>query len=312
MIVRGGVIVAVLLLSATPVRSAAQGSGVSRAGILLTLPTDTRSLGLAHASSATARDEWATFHSPAQLATVRRASAGLATEGYLAGTQLSAASVALPVGRGTMGIAATLLDYGTIPEIVSTSPGGEGIETGRTHSAQDYALVVAYGFDLSGAPGRSLRIGLAAEYVSTRIADLSGSGAALSAGVAGSLRGGWDFAAAVQHLGSDVAVGATRGSLPTTARISVAAPARQVGQVSIRPMIEGRTVRGSGSAAALAAEATWIASRGTTLAFRSGYTVRTGAAEDRWPVSVGMGVALGAFVLDYAIERFPTDRKSVV
>lgn len=298
----GGVGAILCLAIVMPLQASAQDGDASRAGLPLVLPTDTRALGLANAAAASTANEWATFTAPSQLAVVRRATAGLATEGYLASTRLSAAAVAMPLSRGAVGIGVTVLDYGSIQEVAASIPGTDGIETGRQYSAQDNAIVVGYGVSLSGR----VRAGAAAEFLSTRIADLSGSGLAFSFGFSGSPAPGWDLAGSVQHLGADVAIGATRGALPTTVRFAASAPSRQVGQLAVRPMIEVRRVRGAGNAAAVAAEAVWDGNRGVVLVVRGGYTLRSGTRNDHAPESIGVGATLGSLTLDYALERFPT------
>ncbi len=293
---------AIPVLAAAAAPSGAQGGAGSRAGVVLTLPTDARALGAGDASAAASRDAWAIFQSPAQLARVRTAAFGIAAERYLAGTTLTAGAVSVPLGDGTLGIGATLLDYGTIAEIASTIPGTDGVETGREYSAQDNALMVAY----ARTAAERWRLGGAVELVNANVADLSGRGVAVSAGAATTTAGGWDFAAAVQHIGPAITIGATSGALPATGRFAVAAPARAIGEFTLRPMVEARSIRGAGHALAMAAEATWNQGRGASLVLRGAYTLRTGATEDRWPVSLGAGVVLGSVSVDYAIERFPT------
>lgn len=300
-------IIATIALIATAGSLRGQGS---RAGILLTLPTSTRALGLGDAAAAALSDEWSLFASPAQLARATRFSAGLASEAYLASTQLSAVAVAIPLGRGTLGIGATLLDYGTVKEIVASASGLDGIETGRTVSASDDAVEIGYAItlpalhDLYGGDAlRRVRAGVVVELVRTRIADLSAGGVAASVGLAWTSRAGWDVAAAAQHLGSAVALGATRGSLPETFRAAVAAPAMHVRQATIRPMAEVRTVRGGVASGTGAAELSWPGIRGAEFVARAGYTVR-GSGDDHWPLSLGGGVVMGRFTVDYAMERF--------
>ena len=277
---------------------AAQGS---RAGILLTLPTSTRALGLGDAAAAAVSDEWALFSSPAQLARANRFSAGLASEAYLAATQLSAVAVAIPLWRGTLGVGATLLDYGSVKEIVASVSGLDGIETGRTVSAQDDAVAVGFGMPIPWAWG--LRGGVAVEMLRTRVADLSASGVAASFGVAWTAQSGWDVAAAVQHVGDAIALGATSGPLPLVLRGAVAAPAMHFGSATARPMAELRSVRGGVVSGTGAAEASWPGVRGAEFVARAAYTVR-GSGDDHWPLSLGAGVVMGRFTVDYAMERF--------
>ena len=122
-----------MLTALTAAPLAAQGT---RAAVLLTLPTSTRALGLGDASGAAVADEWALFLAPAQLARTGALSVGVASESYLASTQLSAIALAFPAWHGTIGIGATMLDYGSVREIAAQLPGLDGVETGRTVSAQ--------------------------------------------------------------------------------------------------------------------------------------------------------------------------------
>lgn len=273
----------------------------TRSGVLLTLPTSTRALGLGDASGSVTADEWATFLAPAQLARARSFSAGMASEAYLASTQLSAVALAIPAWRGTIGIGATMLDYGSVREIASALPGLDGVETGRTVSAQDNAIVLGYGRAIPKL--RGVRAGASVEWVQTRVVDLSGQGTALAAGLGWTSRSGWDVTASVQHVGGAITVGATRGVLPQTFRAGVAAPDVHVRSARLRPMIEVRDVRGAGSSSTLAGELTWPGIRGAEFTVRSGYTARY-SGDDRAPLSLGAGVGLGRFSLDYALERF--------
>ncbi len=282
----------------------AQEFNGSRSGVILTLPTSPRSLGLADASAAVSGDAWALFTSPAQLARAGTLQVALASEAYLASTQLSAIALALPAFGGTLGVGATLLDYGTIREIASSVPGAEGVETGRTWAAQDNAVVVGYARALGST--RAVRVGATVSALHSQIADLSASGVAGSFGAAWSGGSGWHVGGALQHIGPAITLGATSGELPLLARIAVGAPTRTVRGFDVRPMAELRFVRGGGEAVAVAAEATWRSEGGRSLAFRGGYTLRSDDGDDRSPVSFGIGTGIGSIELDYAIERFET------
>ncbi len=293
---------AALLCIAAPLD--AQESAGSRGGVILTLPTSPRALGLADASAAVAADAWALFTAPAQLARAGALQLALASEAYLASTQLSAIALALPAFGGTLGVGATLLDYGTIREIASSIPGADGVETGRTWAAQDNAVVIGYA--RAFGPTRSVRVGATVAALHTQLADLAASGVAGSLGAAWSGAAGWHVSGALQHAGPAITLGATSGDLPLLARIAVGAPVRTIRGFEVRPMAEARFVRGGGEAVAAAAEATWRGAGGRLLAFRGGYTLRSDDRDDRWPVSFGIGAGLGPVELDYAIERFET------
>lgn len=287
---------ALALLAGT---AAAQGS--ARGALVLALPTSPRALALADASGAASPDAWALFTAPAAMASLRGLGVAVASEAYLVSTQLSAGVITVPLTGGTFGVGATLLDYGTIQEIASTIPGADGTETGRTYRAQDNAVVLGYARALSAA---AVRVGATMEFVSTRVAELAASGVAASAAVAWSPRVGWDVGASIQHAGPAISLGATRGALPLTLRLSAAAPAWHVRGFAVRPLLEGRTVRGGSNALAGAAEADWRRGDGAGLALRAGYVLRADANDDRWPFAGGVGVSLGAWSLDYAVERF--------
>jgi hypothetical protein len=279
-----------------------QASG-SRGGVILALPTSPRALGLADASAGALADAWSVFNAPARLPSLRSVAAAVASEAYLVSTQLSAAAFTVPVGAGALGIGATLLDYGSIPEIASPAPGIDGVETGRTVSAQDQAIVLSYGVPVSWVEGMS--VGASAAVVNSRVADLSGTGGAASLGMAWASRNGWDVALGVQHLGPALELGATSGPLPLTARAAIAAPARQLGSVFFRPLGEFRAERDGGATIAAATEGEWATASGAALQVRGGYRVRIGNdRDDRWPVSLGVGLVLGSWAIDYAPQRF--------
>lgn len=293
-----GALRAVALMLALVAGARGAAAQAARGGLVLALPTSARALGLAGASDAAGPREWAVFTAPAELAG-EPPSAGVATEGYLASTRLSAAAVAIPAFGGTLGIGATLLDYGSVDEIASSIPGVDGSATGRTYAAQDNAVVIGY----ARRVGR-LRVGASAELVSTRVADLTGNAVAVSASAGWTMRPGWNVVAGVAHAGADVALGATRGALPLTASVSAASPALHAWGWSLRPMLDVRDVREAGASVAGAMEAAWTrGERG--LAVRAGYTWRD-YADDHWPVSLGFGATLGPLGFDYAVERFPT------
>lgn len=307
MIIRARIIplIAGMLAAGGSQLSAQSGeSAPTRGGIILALPTSPRALGLVDASAAGTTDAWATFAAPAQLGRHRAFSVGLASESYLVSTQLSAGAVTVPLARGTLGIGVSLLDYGSIDEIASNDPGIDGTETGRRYSAQDHAIVVAYGLPVAWIEG--MTIGAAAEFVTSRIADISGSGFAISAGLGWASRNGWEVTAAVQHLGPQIEVGASSGALPAIARLAVAAPSRHIGAFYLRPLAELRGNDDDGAALAVAAEGEWPTARGPALFARAGYSVRSAGTDDRWPLSLGAGVTFGAWSIDYAPERFQT------
>jgi hypothetical protein len=292
------------LVSVLAFASAGAQNWESRGAVILALPTSPRSLGLAHASAAAVPDAWALFTGPAQLARLRTLSAGFASEAYLVSTQLSAAALSVPLRSGTIAVGASVLDYGSIDEIAAAAPGTDGTETGKKHSAADHVISVGYGLPVNWIEG--MTIGVAAELVSSRIADLSGTAFAASLGVAWASRNGWDVVLSGQHLGAAMELGATRGKLPSVARGAVAAPARKIGKGFVRPLAEVRAEQGGGGTLAVAAEGEWSNASGAALQLRAGYSLRTERDDDPWPVSLGVGLVLGSWAIDYAPQHFTT------
>ena len=285
-------------------RADAQSSGESRAAILLTLPSSARALALGEAWGPVADDESALFYNPAQLARVRGPSAGGSLQKYVVSTTLGAFAAAIPLSRGTLAIGAQVLDYGSEPEVVLSGDdtGQGGTPTGGSVSAQDVAITT--GFGMSVGTARRLRVGGAVEFVRQHVANVSGSAVAGDLGVAYSVPGGWELAAALQHFGSRLTLAAVAAPLPWTWRLAASSPELQSGRFTARAITEVRQPRGGLATGVLATEATWrTPGNGTVLSGRAGYSVR-GSGDDRSPLTLGGGVTLGRFAVDYAYEGF--------
>jgi hypothetical protein len=293
---RAAALVAVFALLG-PARAWSQGT---TAAVVLGLPTSPRALAVAGAGAPLAADAWATFLAPAQLARVGGMSVAVASESYLAGTQLSSAAIVVPIGPGALGVGATLLDYGSVREIASSIPGEDGLETGRRLTASDQALIVGYGARL---PWLGVRVGAAVEVVQTAIADLANGTAAAAFGAAWTSAGDWDVTVGAQHLGPHLRVGATSSPLPATWRAGVAAPDARLWGGAVRAVAEARHATGAGVSAGFGAEERWTVRNGARIWLRGGYLVRA-SGDDHSPLTAGAGVGLGPFVIDYAFERF--------
>jgi hypothetical protein len=281
----------------------AQSSGTTRAAILLTLPSGARALALGDAWGAVADDESALFYNPAQLARVTGPSMGLSVQRYVASTTLGAGAFATAFARGTVALGVQLLDYGSEDEVIPDAGfGGQvGVPTGGRVSAQDVAFTAGYGMALGTS--RRLRLGFAVKLARQHVASVSGCALAADAGVGYSL-GAWELDAALQHMGSSLALGAVRSPLPWTWRAGAAAPSISLGPVALRPMVEVRQGSGGAATGVVAAEGTWRAGRdGPSLALRGALsTVASG--DDRAPLTFGGGLGLGRLVVDYAYEGF--------
>jgi hypothetical protein len=287
-----------------PLGAGAQASADTRAAILLTLPAGSRALGLGESWDAVADDESALFYNPAQLARVRALAVGGSLQNYVASTTLGAFAVALPLGHGTVGFGLQVLDYGSADEIVPAegSNGQVGMPTGSTVTAQDMAFTLGYGIAFGSR--HELRLGVALKYAREEVASYSGGAMAGDVGAAFTLPNGWDVSAALQHLGSKLALASVSAPLPLTWRAAVAAPMVRADAFTLRPMAEARQVSGSDVTGVLGAEGTWrTGTSGTVLSARAGYAFR-GSTDARAPFTAGAGITLGRLQVDYAYEGF--------
>ncbi len=190
------------VLTAIPIlRLAAQTEG----SIVAALPGTTRSAALGGAGAALVGEAGAVFANPAGIATIRHLSIEGSFEPYLAGTAVSAAALALRVGRVTWGFGAQTLDYGTEPEIVPdpATGGRRGMATGATfHPYEALAvssLVVRRGF---------MAFGVSAKYSRQDIGSAVSDGWAGDVGIAIAI---FDIAAlgvSMQNMGGDLGAGA--------------------------------------------------------------------------------------------------------
>lgn len=287
-----------------PVAAPAQTAGESRAAIFLTLPASARALALGDAYGAIANDEAALFYNPAQLARVHSLMAGGSLQRYIAETTLGAFSIAAPFAHGTIAAGVQILDYGSADEYVpADGSGGQlGTPTGGTVSAEDLALSVGYG--AAFGERHAFRVGMALKYARQHVANYSGGAAAADVGAAYSFRSGWELAGALQQLGSSLTLASVTAPLPWTWRIDAASPVLQTGHYTLRGMAEARQWNGGLATGVLAAEGTWRGGpAGVVLAARAGYALK-GSGDDRSPLTLGGGVTLGRFSVDYAYEGF--------
>ena len=282
----------------------AQTTMPSRAAILLTLPSSARGLALGEAWGAIANDESALFYNPAQLARVSEPSAGFSVQRYVASTTLVAGALAWPVAGGTAGVGLQLLDYGREDEFVpdATSGGQSGVATGGSVTAQDLVLTAGYGATIGSR--RRLRIGGAVKFARQHVAMYAGHALAADVGAGYTIGDGWELGAALQHMGSRLALAAVSSPLPWTWRVGLATPGLRFKRLAVRPMAEVRQVSGAPATGVVAAEGTWRArAGGPVLAGRAAYALR-GGGEDRSPLTLGGRLILGPVAVDYAYEAF--------
>ncbi|HXE57574.1 MAG TPA: PorV/PorQ family protein, partial [Gemmatimonadales bacterium] len=210
----------VLLVTAT---GSAAAQSAANGALALELPAAPRALALGNTGVALAGDETAVFYNPAQLGGVRRAAAGLSTQAYIAASSLHAVAVALPLGRGTLGLGLQALDYGDEEEYRCGNPADcqYGEPTGNEISATDGALTVGYGL----AMGR-LRVGAAAKLAYQSVASQSAAAVAADLGLGLDLTRWLSIGASLRNVGSRLGFDDRDVPLPRIARVGLAVPVR--------------------------------------------------------------------------------------
>ena len=299
-----GRVLMLLSVLTVPACLRAQAAGGSRAAMFLTLPSSARALALGEAWGAVADDAGALFYNPAQLARVHGTDAQASVQRYVAGTTLASVAVATPLGRGAVALGVRFLDYGSVPEmVISSSDTPEtGVPTGAQVSAQDVALSLGYGYDVS-MRGR-LRVGASVTWAQQHVASYAGAAVVADVGAAWTAPTGWEIAAALQNAGGTLRLAAVASPMPLTWRASVAAPVVHADRVTVRELAEVRQTSGGVLTGVLGAEGVWrAAAESPQLSVRVGYAFR-GAGEDRLPLTAGLGLGFGRIAIDYAYEGF--------
>lgn len=273
-------------------RADAQASGSSVP--LLELPASTRALALGNAFVAAGEDEASIFYNPAQLATVRKLSAGLSVQQWFLGQTVAAAAAAVHAFHGTAAFGLQVLDYGSSERAFDDPGGGLGEPSGSTISAGDYVASLAYAVSVHG-----LRVGATGKFVSQRLVDESGSTGALDVGAAFDVKG-VTLAASLQNMGGEISLAGDRRSLPRLVRVGAAIPVHNVGPVDLLGTVELTHIDGDTKPFG-GVEVEYEAPGGVTILGRVGALDRpTGA--DISPVSFGGGLRALHFALDYAYE----------
>ena len=283
-----GVLAAIPLL-----RLAAQTEG----SIVAALPGTTRSAALGGAGAALVGEAGAVFANPAGIATIRHLSIEGSYEPYLAGTAVSAAALALRVGRVTWGFGAQTLDYGTEPEIVPdpATGGRRGMATGATfHPYEALAvssLVVRRGF---------MAFGVSAKYSRQDIGSAVSDGWAGDVGIAIAI---FDIAAlgvSVQNMGGDLGAGAR---LPRRTRAGLTLNYTDPqGVYRLLTTLEAQWTQDR-SAVLIQGIEGGVVRNGVGVLGRVGYATRA-AVTDASRFTFGGGVVFGRLQMDYAFQGY--------
>jgi hypothetical protein len=283
-----GVLTAIPLL-----RLAAQTEG----SIVAALPGTTRSAALGGAGAALVGEAGAVFANPAGIATIRHLSVEGSYEPYLAGTAVSAAALALRVGRVTWGFGAQTLDYGTEPEIVPdpATGGRRGMATGATfHPYEALAvssLVVRRGF---------MAFGVSAKYSRQDIGSAVSDGWAGDVGIAIAI---FDIAAlgvSMQNMGGDLGAGAR---LPRRTRAGLTLNYTDPqGAYRLLTTLEAQWIQDR-SAVLIQGIEGGVVRNGVGVLGRVGYATRA-AVTDASRFTFGGGVVFGRLQMDYAFQGY--------
>jgi hypothetical protein len=283
-----GVLTAIPLL-----RLAAQTEG----SIVAALPGTTRSAALGGAGAALVGEAGAVFANPAGIATIRHLSVEGSYEPYLAGTAVSAAALALRVGRVTWGFGAQTLDYGTEPEIVPdpATGGRRGMATGATfHPYEALAvssLVVRRGF---------MAFGVSAKYSRQDIGSAVSDGWAGDVGIAIAI---FDIAAlgvSMQNMGGDLGAGAR---LPRRTRAGLTLNYTDPqGAYRLLTTLEAQWMQDR-SAVLIQGIEGGVVRNGVGVLGRVGYATRA-AVTDASRFTFGGGVVFGRLQMDYAFQGY--------
>ncbi len=269
----------------------------SEGSVLAGLPGSTRAAGLGGAGAALVGDAGAIFSNPAGIATIRHLALEGTYERYLAGTTVSAAALAVRLGRFDWGVGAQALDYGTEPEILpdQASGGRRGIPTGATFTAADLLGVTSFVFRTG-----LVAVGISAKYARQTIASYAADAWAGDAGLAIAVFDIMALGLSVQNIGGNLGSGAR---LPRRTRAGFTMNyVDPQGTYRLLTTLEGQWPSGRNALLVAGVEG-GIVARGIGLVGRMGYAGHSGA-NDASPFTFGAGVELGRLHLDYAYQAF--------
>ena len=285
---------AVILLTAQPSnRLTAQTEG----SILAVLPGSTRSAALGGAGVALVGEAGAMFANPAGIATIHHLSLEGSYEPYLAGTAVSAAALALRVGRWTWGVGAEALDYGSEPEIVpDPATGGQrGMPTGASFHPYEALATTSFVYRHGLAA-----IGVTGKYDRQQIGSAVSDAWAGDVGMAIAVFDIMAFGVSVQNLGGDLGNGAL---LPRRTRAGLTLNYTDPqGTYRLLTTLEGQWTRDRRAVLIQGIEG-GIVTGGVGLVGRLGYATRP-AVTDASRLTFGGGVVLGHLAMDYAFQAY--------
>lgn len=268
---------------AAPVVAQSEGS------VLPDLSGSTRMAAMGGVGVAVLGDAASIFDNPAGIAPVRHVSLEASFEPYLAGTNYTAAAVAVRLGRFNWGIGGQTLDYGTEPVVVGGTP------TGETFHAVDAlgttSLVYRRGIFALGGGATYARQSIGLEPMSAWAGNVG-----LGIDVFEIL----EFGVSMLNLGGEFPDGSTLGRRTragfTTNYVNPQATYHWLAT------IEGEWPDGAPAELLIGLEG-GLGSRSVGVTGRVGYVTRSPtSAESRW--SAGAGIRVGKVNVDYAYQAY--------
>jgi hypothetical protein len=296
---RAAWMVTAVLTALLPFRLSAQGEGT----VVAALPGSTRSAALGGAGAALLGDAGAVFANPAGLAAVHHLSIEGSYEPYLAGTAVSAAAVALRVGRFTWGFGTQALDYGVEPEIVPdpATGGRTGMATGATFHPYDVLAVSSFVYRRG-----FLALGVSGKYDRQEFGSGPADAWAGDVGMAIAVFDIMAFGVSVQNLGGDLGpqgAGGADARLPRRTRAGFTLNYTDPqGVFRLLTTLEAQWPRGRAAVLIQGVEGGVVAG-GVGFVGRVGYATRP-AVTDASRFTFGGGVVLGRLQLDYAFQGY--------
>jgi len=265
----------------------AQGPGTDGPAVTRITPS-VRSAAMAGAGAALVGDAGAIFANPAAVATIGAIGLEAAYQHLQLGAQVASGALAFEVGQFHLGVGLQALDYGKEPVVVG------GVETGQSFRPWEGVGVGAliYRRGLLAAGG-------AVKYVRQSLGDIANDGYAGDLGVELAVFDIMAFGLAVQNLfGGDLGAA---GELPATTRLGYTLNyVDPQGTLRFLSTIEGLWAQGRKGRFIIGLEGGFIV-YGVGVEVRGGYR-SAGVSEDLGQLTVGGGVRIGGFTVDYAYQ----------
>ncbi|MGH7441866.1 MAG: PorV/PorQ family protein, partial [bacterium] len=259
----------------------------------LKIPVDARAVGMGEAFTAISDDESAFDYNPAGMAQAPQSEISGTDIQWFQGINLGHLGGITPLGSlGTFGAGLTWLDDGSLvatKRIADTSDPLENYQVTGAFTPYDLSLDL----DWAWSPAPLWNVGVGARLIQQVIDTYSGWGAALNLGVQRTGMWGWlDAGAAIQNLGTSIAVASAAAGQPLTFRAGLAG---RFFERRLTLAADLAVPTDNGMVPSVGAE-WWVFQ---PLALRVGYM--GGYAGEP---TAGLGFRYSIFLLDYAFQPF--------